>query len=160
MKLTHLSKTGSIKMVGVSGKAITRRQAKAFARVIMKSATFKAITAGKVKKGNVLETARLAGIMASKETHRLIPLCHPIAITDIQVDFKLVRPNKVEIYTFVEALDRTGVEMEALCAASAAALTIYDMCKAVDRSMRITDVKLLEKSGGRSGHYRATDYTD
>lgn len=140
-------------MVDVAGKDITLRKAIAFARVIMKPATFKAITSGKVKKGNVIEAARLAGIMAAKETHKLIPLCHPINITHIRIDIKPIRPKTLEINTAVEAYDRTGVEMEALTAAAVSGLTIYDMCKAIDRGMRITEIKLLEKSGGRSGHY-------
>lgn len=141
-------------MVDVSSKDVTHRKAKAFARVLMNPATFKAITSGKVKKGNVLETARLAGIMAAKETHKLIPLCHPINITHIQINIKPVKPDVIEIYASVEAYDRTGVEMEALTAAAICGLTIYDMCKAIDRGMEITEIKLLEKSGGRSGHYK------
>ena len=153
MKLTHIDKRGAIKMVDVAGKDISFRKAIAFAKVIMKPSTFKAITSGQVKKGNVIEAARLAGIMAAKETHKLIPLCHPINITHIQIDIKPVRPKTLEINTSVEAYDRTGVEMEALTAAAVSGLTIYDMCKAIDRGMRITEIKLLEKSGGRSGHY-------
>jgi len=153
MRLTHIDKKGAIKMVDVAGKDITLRKAIAFARVIMKPATFRAITSGKVKKGNVIEAARLAGIMAAKETHKLIPLCHPINITHIRIDIKPIRPKTLEINTAVEAYDRTGVEMEALTAAAVSGLTIYDMCKAIDRGMRITEIKLLEKSGGRSGHY-------
>ena len=163
MKLTHIDKKGAIKMVDVAGKDITHRKARAFAKVIMKPATFKAITSGQVKKGNVIEAARLAGIMAAKETHKLIPLCHPINITHIQIDIKPVRPKTparpagrlggLEINASVEAYDRTGVEMEALTAAAVSGLTIYDMCKAIDRGMRITEIKLLEKSGGRSGDY-------
>ena len=141
-------------MVDVSSKDVTLRKATAFARVLMNPATFKAITSGKIKKGNVLETARLAGIMAAKETHKLIPLCHPIKITHILIDIKPVRPKMIEIYASVEAYDRTGVEMEALTGAAICGLTIYDMCKAIDRGMEITDIKLLEKSGGRSGIYK------
>lgn len=162
-------------MVDVSSKGVTLRKAKAFAMVLMNPATFKAITSGKIKKGNVLETARLAGIMAAKETHKLIPLCHPIKITHIRIDIKPVptnsvgvclwhrgvpkcplpiKPDVIEIYASVEAYDRTGVEMEALTAAAICGLTIYDMCKAIDRGMEITDIKLLEKSGGRSGIYK------
>jgi cyclic pyranopterin phosphate synthase len=154
MKLSHIDKNGYIKMVDVSSKKITHRQAKAFAKVMMNPDTFKAIISGKVKKGNVLEAARLAGIMAAKETQKLIPLCHPINITHIQIDIKPVKPKMIEIYTLVEAYDRTGVEMEALTAAAVCGLTIYDMCKAIDRSMEITGIKLLEKSGGRSGTYK------
>jgi len=154
MKLTHIDEKGAIKMVDVAGKDITLRKAIAFAKVIMKPATFKAITSGQVKKGNVIEAARLAGIMAAKETPKLIPLCHPINITHIQIDIKPVRPKTVEINASVEAYDRTGVEMEALTAAAVSGLTIYDMCKAIDRGMRITEIKLLAKSGGRSGTYK------
>jgi len=154
MKLSHIDKKGVIKMVDVSSKDVTHRKAKAFARVLMNSTTFKAITSGKVKKGNVLETARLAGIMAAKETHKLIPLCHPINITHIQIDIKSLKPKIIEIYVSVEAYDRTGVEMEALTGAAICGLTIYDMCKAIDRGMEITEIKLLEKSGGRSGYYK------
>lgn len=153
MKLTHIDKKGAIKMVDVAGKDITYRKARAFARVIMNPVTFKAITSGKIKKGNVIEAARLAGIMAAKETHKLIPLCHPINITHIQIDINPAKPKTLEINASVEAYDRTGVEMEALTAAAVSGLTIYDMCKAIDRGMRITEIKLLEKSGGRSGHY-------
>ena len=154
MKLTHIDKKGAIKMVDVAGKDITHRQARAFAKVIMNPLTLKTITSGKVKKGNVIEAARLAGIMAAKETHKLIPLCHPIKITHIQIDIKAVRPRTLEINASVEAYDRTGVEMEALTAAAVSGLTIYDMCKAIDRGMRITEIKLLAKSGGRSGTYK------
>jgi cyclic pyranopterin monophosphate synthase len=154
MKLTHIDKKGSIKMVDVSGKDVTIRKARAFARVLMNPATFKAITSGRIKKGNVLETARLAGIMAAKETHKLIPLCHPINITHIQINIRPVKPKTIEISASVEAYDRTGVEMEALTAAAVCGLTIYDMCKAIDRGMEITEIKLLEKSGGRSGTYK------
>ena len=154
MRLTHIDKKGAIKMVDVAGKDITHRKAMAFAKVIVNPATFKAITSGQVKKGNVIETSRLAGIMAAKETHKLIPLCHPINITHIQIDIKAVRPKTLEINASVEAYDRTGVEMEALTAAAVSGLTIYDMCKAIDRGMRITEIKLLEKSGGRSGIYK------
>lgn len=154
MRLTHIDKKGFIKMVDIADKNITHRKAKAFARVIMNPATFKAITSGKVRKGNVIETSRLAGIMAAKETHKLIPLCHPINITHIQIDIKPIRPKTLEINASVEAYDRTGVEMEALTAAAVCGLTIYDMCKAIDRGMKITEIKLLEKSGGRSGLYK------
>ena len=161
MKLTHIDKKGAIKMVNVADKDITHRKAMAFAKVIMKPVTFKAVNTGKGKtrgvfsaKGNVIETSRLAGIMAAKETHKLIPLCHPINITHIQIDIKSIRPKTLEIYASVEAYDRTGVEMEALTAAAVCGLTIYDMCKAIDRGIKITEIKLLEKSGGRSGLYK------
>jgi len=152
-------------MVDVTAKKMTRRKAITMARVLMKPATLRTITASKVKKGNVLETARIAGIMAAKETHKMIPLCHPINITHIKIDFRTHQPKKIraladlppatiEIKTVVEGFDRTGFEMEALVATTIAALTIYDMCKGIDRGMEITDIKLMEKSGGRSGHYK------
>jgi cyclic pyranopterin phosphate synthase len=150
-------------MVDIGAKKITKRRAVAMAQVIMKPSTLKAITNHNVAKGNVLESARLAGIMAAKATHQIIPLCHPIKITNIKIDFKIIPTRKseirnpkseIEIYASVEAFDRTGVEMEALTATAIAGLTIYDMCKAIDRGMTITEIKLLEKSGGRSGYYK------
>ncbi len=152
-------------MVDVGDKATTKRRAVVQGKVLMKPTTLRAITAERVKKGNVLETARIAGIMAAKETYKLIPLCHPLNVTNVKVDFKIIQPKKIkdlknmppaviEITTTVEAIDRTGVEMEALVGTTISALTIYDMCKAVDRGMQITDIKLMEKSGGRSGHYK------
>ncbi|MFH1228597.1 MAG: cyclic pyranopterin monophosphate synthase MoaC [Planctomycetota bacterium] len=154
MKLSHLTPKGSIKMVNIGAKDVTARMARASAWVKMKPATYKAITADKIKKGNVLEAARLAGIMAAKATHTMIPLCHPINITNIRIDFKLAKLNKVEITSLVECIDRTGAEMEALAAVSVAGLTIYDMCKAIDRGMVIGDIKLIEKSGGKSGYWK------
>ena len=164
MRLTHLSKSGSIKMVDVGGKSRTRRRAIVCGMVVMKPATLQAILKERVKKGNVLEAARLAGIMAAKETHNLIPLCHPVNLTHIKIDFKpfqshshhnkMSGPAVIEIRTLVEGYDRTGFEMEALTATAVTALTIYDMCKAIDRGIRITDIQLVEKSGGRSGHYK------
>lgn len=154
-KLTHVDASGRAKMVDVSGKPITEREAKAKGRVKMGAETLKAISTGKVAKGDVLTTARLAGIMAAKRTHDLIPLCHPLGITDIQVE---LTPNKkarcVEIEAKVKCTGRTGVEMEALTAASVAALTVYDMAKAIDRNMVISDIRLVEKTGGRSGTFR------
>jgi len=163
MRLTHLSKSGSIKMVDVGGKSRTRRRALVCGMVVMKPATLEAISKERVKKGNVLETARLAGILAAKQTPRLIPLCHPVNITNIRIEFRYTNPKSqipnpnnaiIKIKTTVEGYDRTGFEMEAMTATAVAALTIYDMCKAIDRGMEITDIKLLEKSGGRSGHYK------
>jgi len=153
-KLTHLDCKGSARIVNVGAKKATKRRAIVSALVLMKPATLQAITANKIKKGNVLDTARIASIMAAKDTCKLIPLCHPINITNIQIDFRIItKPAGIEIKTLVEGYDRTGVEMEALVAASLAALTIYDMCKAIDRGMRITDIKLLEKSGGKSDYH-------
>jgi cyclic pyranopterin monophosphate synthase len=163
MRLTHINKQGSVKMVNIGAKQITHRRATTMAQITMQPATLKAISDNKITKGNVLESARLAGIMAAKMTHQLIPLCHPIEITNVKIDFKILSPKKAEarsqkseitIYATVEAMDRTGVEMEALTAAAVTGLTIYDMCKALDRGMIISEVKLLEKSGGRSGHYK------
>ncbi|HKJ72664.1 MAG TPA: cyclic pyranopterin monophosphate synthase MoaC [Alphaproteobacteria bacterium] len=154
-RLTHLDAQGSAKMVDVSEKDVTERVAAASGRVTMSAATLKLIKQGSMKKGDVLSVARLAGIMAAKRTHELIPLCHPLALNKIDVDLKLKsRPPSVEITSSVKVSGRTGVEMEALTAASVAALTIYDMCKAVDREMVIGEIKLDFKSGGRSGVFK------
>jgi cyclic pyranopterin phosphate synthase len=153
-EFTHLDKKGRVRMVDVGAKAATQRRAKAQARVNMQSTTFSMIRQGSAKKGNVLETARIAGIMAAKKTADLIPLCHPLKITHVQVDFFPDEAHSaIRIEASVGLVDQTGVEMEALTAAAVAALTIYDMCKAVDRGMSITDLCLLEKSGGKSGTY-------
>jgi cyclic pyranopterin phosphate synthase len=141
-KPTHLDERGRARMVDVSSKPQTVREATASAAVRMKKQTLKLIREGGVPKGDVLAVARVAGIMAAKKTPELVPMCHPLSL------------SLVEIRATVTAVGQTGVEMEALTAASAAALTVYDMCKAVDREMSITDVVLLEKKGGRSGHYR------
>jgi cyclic pyranopterin phosphate synthase len=140
-------------MVDVSEKGITDRIAVAHAVVKMKESTLIQILAGKMKKGDVFACSRIAGIMAAKRTAELIPLCHPIPLTHISIDIQPKVPDGVDILATVKCTGNTGVEMEALCAASVAALTIYDMCKAVDREMEITSVQLLEKSGGRSGHF-------
>jgi cyclic pyranopterin phosphate synthase len=154
-EFTHLDEAGRVRMVDVTAKAATARTATAGARVEMRPETFAAIRGGRVPKGNVLETARIAGIMAAKRTHELIPMCHPLTITHAQVDFIPDESGPaIDIRAQVAALDRTGVEMEALAAAAVAALTIYDMCKSHDRGMRIAAVELLEKSGGKSGVYR------
>jgi cyclic pyranopterin phosphate synthase len=153
-EFTHLDEQGRVRMVDVTDKAATVRTALAGARVRMRPETFALIRDQKVKKGNVLETARIAGIMAAKRTAELIPMCHPLNITHVQVDFV---PDEGEhsicIRAGVRALDQTGVEMEALTAAAVAALTIYDMCKSHDREMNITGIELLEKSGGKSGPF-------
>ncbi|MHB8806817.1 MAG: cyclic pyranopterin monophosphate synthase MoaC [Anaerolineaceae bacterium] len=153
MELTHLNKNGEASMVDVSEKGITDRIAVAHAVVKMKESTLIQILAGKMKKGDVFACSRIAGIMAAKHTAELIPLCHPIPLTHISIDIQPKVPDGVDILATVKCTGNTGVEMEALCAASVAALTIYDMCKAVDREMEITSVQLLEKSGGRSGHF-------
>ena len=138
-------------MVDVGGKPATHRRAVAAATVIAKPATIRAIREGRIEKGAVLETARLAGIQAAKRTSDLIPLCHSLSLTKVSLDFAVRK--SIEILATAEAVDRTGVEMEALTAVSVAALTIYDMCKAIDREMEITRIRLLEKSGGKSGHF-------
>jgi cyclic pyranopterin phosphate synthase len=143
---------GRPRMVNVSAKPDTRRKAVARGMVRMKPATFKLIKQGGIAKGDVLSVAQLAGIMAAKKTPDLIPLCHPILIGDIKVEFSLDEANSaVEITSAVESTGKTGVEMEALTATAVAALTIYDMCKAVDRGMKIENIRLVRKSGGKSG---------
>ena len=157
-KLSHFDESGQARMVDVGEKPVTERQAIAGGRIGMKPETLRLITEGEAKKGDVLSVARLSGIMAAKRTSELIPLCHPLSLTSVSIDFT-PDSNKPEITILatVSANDRTGVEMEALVAVSIAALTIYDMCKSYDRDMIVSDVRLLEKSGGRSGHYRASD---
>jgi len=141
-------------MVDVGGKAQTQREAVAGARIVMRPATLALIVEGRVPKGDVLTVARIAGIAAAKETSRLIPLCHPLLLTHVAVDFRPDRAKGVlAVETSVRLQGRTGAEMEALTAASVAALTVYDMCKAVDRGMEITDLRLLRKRGGKSGEY-------
>jgi cyclic pyranopterin phosphate synthase len=155
-KLTHLGARGEAHMVDVSAKPATERIAVAEGRVVMTAKTLDLVRRGDAKKGDVLGTARIAGIMAAKRTHELIPLCHPLAISQIEVD---VTPDArlpgVKVKARVKVSGKTGVEMEALTAVSVACLTIYDMVKAVERGMRIEGIRLVEKSGGRSGHYRA-----
>jgi cyclic pyranopterin phosphate synthase len=153
-RLSHLDARGRARMVDVGAKATTRREAVAGARVVMRPETLRLIVAGDVPKGDVLAVARVAGIAAAKETPRLIPLCHPLLLTHVAVDFRPdVAAGVLEIEAHVRVEGRTGVEMEALTAASVAALTIYDMCKAVDRAMEITAVRVLRKRGGKSGAY-------
>jgi cyclic pyranopterin phosphate synthase len=158
--LTHLNADGEVHMVAVADKPASARTAVARARVRMQKATLDRLMQGTGPKGDVAATARIAGIQAAKRTSDLIPLCHPIALTGAEIALRFEPPADdgsqatVEVRATVHAFDRTGVEMEALVAASTAALTIYDMLKAVDRWMTITDVALLEKSGGRSGHLR------
>ena len=152
-RLSHVDAGGRVRMVDVSDKPETDRDAVAEATVRMNAAAIRAIRSRAVKKGDPLQTARLAGILAAKRTADLIPLCHPLALTHVDVDLKPT-PRGYTIRARVETRGRTGVEMEALVAATVAALTLYDMLKAVDRSMVIGSVRLLEKRGGRSGHYR------
>lgn len=152
--LIHLDERGKARMVDVSGKPVTVREARAQARVVMKPSTLKLIVSGEVEKGDVLAVARVAGIMAAKRTGELIPMCHPIAVTSVEADFQVdKKDSSITVLVTVRTRDRTGVEMEALTGAAVAALTIYDMCKAVDRSMTVTDLQLLMKTGGRSGTY-------
>lgn len=154
-KLTHLDDAGAARMVDVTAKPATERLARASGEVCMKPATFDLLRAGQAKKGDVLGTARLAGIMAAKRTGEWIPLCHPLALTSVEVRFELDEARaRVGIEAKARVFGPTGVEMEALVAVSAAALTIYDMLKAVDREMVIGAIRLEEKSGGRSGSFR------
>ena len=154
-ELTHLDSRGHARMVDVTDKAETFREARAEARILMQPETLAMITEGRHKKGDVLATARIAGIMAAKRTWELIPMCHPLLLTSIKVELtpEPGDPAAVHIVASCKLKGQTGVEMEALTAAATAALTLYDMCKAVDRGMRITDVQLLEKKGGKSGHW-------
>jgi cyclic pyranopterin phosphate synthase len=156
--LTHLSGDGSANMVDVGDKAVTTRTATASGTVVMATETLALILAGDAKKGDVIGTARLAGIMAAKRTHELIPLCHPLALNKVSVEIIADDALPGLRVTATARVDgKTGVEMEALTAAAIACLTIYDMAKAVDRGMRITDIALQSKSGGRSGDWRAED---
>ncbi|MFC2032040.1 cyclic pyranopterin monophosphate synthase MoaC [Chloroflexota bacterium] len=151
-ELTHVDESGRPRMVDVTGKTDTQREAVARCLVSMKASTFDRLKKGDMPKGDVLTAARLAGIMAAKQTPYIIPLCHPLLIGDVKVEFNLDEENSaVEITTIVKSLGKTGVEMEALTAAAVTALTIYDMCKGVDRGMTIQSVRLIRKSGGKSG---------
>jgi len=150
-KLTHIDESGRARMVDVGQKPDTERIAIAKGTVKMQPATFDLIKNGQVVKGDVLAVAQVAGISAAKQTPNLIPMCHPIAITSVAMDFELKEPDTVEITAIVKCTGKTGVEMEAVTAVSIGALTIYDMCKAVDRGMRIENVRLVKKSGGKSG---------
>jgi cyclic pyranopterin monophosphate synthase len=155
-KLTHLDATGNAHMVDVSDKHVTSRSATARARVVMLPETLALILNGTAKKGDVLATARIAGIMAAKKTHELIPLCHPLLITKVSVDLAPDEStHSIDVTATVKVEGKTGVEMEALTACSVAALTLYDMCKAVDRGMKITDLRVVEKSGGKSVPFTA-----
>lgn len=155
-KLTHLSDTGEANMVDVGNKAVTSRLAQAEGRVEMLPETLAMILSGNAKKGDVLGTARLAGIMAAKRTHELIPLCHQLLISKVEVSIESDHEaSALNVVASVKVNGQTGVEMEALTAVSVTCLTIYDMAKAVDRGMRIEGIRVLEKSGGKSGTYRA-----
>ncbi len=154
-RLTHFDDEGNAHMVDVGAKQVTERTATANGTVIMAPETLELIREGRAKKGDVLGVARLAGIMAAKKTPEIIPLCHPLALTKISVDLMAVPPDRVEIEATVKLSGKTGVEMEALTAVSAAALTVYDMVKAVDRGIQITDIRLTHKAGGKSGDYQA-----
>ena len=153
-KLTHIDSKGDARMVDVSPKGDTEREAVATGKVVMKPATLEQIKAAKLKKGDVLAVARVAGIMAAKKTPDLIPLCHPILISDIAVDFEFSGNDTIDITARAKSTGKTGVEMEALVAVSVAALTIYDMAKSVDRGMTIGEICLESKRGGKSGVYR------
>ena len=156
MSLTHFDSQGQAHMVDVGDKAHTHRVARVQGAILMQADTLALIRNGNAKKGDVLGVARIAGIQAAKRTSDLIPLCHPLAITRVTVDFKLLEaPARVACEARVETHGQTGVEMEALTACSVALLTIYDMCKAVDRGMTLSEVKLLEKHGGKSGDWLA-----
>jgi cyclic pyranopterin phosphate synthase len=155
-RLSHLDETGAARMVDVTDKAATQRTARAEGFIAMAPATLALVEKGEAKKGDVLAAARIAGIMAAKKTHELIPLCHPLALTKVAMEFEpSAEPAGIRVAAEVKVAGPTGVEMEALTAVSVACLTIYDMLKAADRAMRIDGVRLLEKSGGRSGTYRA-----
>lgn len=155
-KLTHFNESGEAHMVDIGEKKFTARRAVVSGNISMEPDTLALITQGKHKKGDVLGIARIAGIMATKRTADLIPLCHPLALTHVSVDFEIDESsNRIECTVSTETQGQTGVEMEALIGVQVALLTIYDMCKAVDRGMVIGDVKLLEKKGGKSGHWIA-----
>jgi cyclic pyranopterin phosphate synthase len=154
--LSHIDDSGRARMVDVSEKDDTVRVAVASGRVLMQPSTLRLLLSGEIAKGNVLTTAQVAGIMAAKRTHELIPMCHPLLLSGINVDLDPRESDSaIEITATVRTTGRTGVEMEALTAVSVAALTVYDMCKAVDRAIRIQDVRLLSKSGGKSGDWSA-----
>jgi cyclic pyranopterin phosphate synthase len=157
-KLTHLSTRGEARMVDVSAKSVTEREAVAEGRVIMRPKTLAIVRQGDAKKGDVLGAARIAGILAAKRTHELIPLCHPLPLSKVEIDLTPdAKLPGVIVRARVKVSSKTGVEMEALTAVSVACLTVYDMVKAVERGMRIEGIRLVEKRGGRSGHYRAKE---
>ena len=154
-KLTHFDNSGNARMVDVSEKNETARVAVAVSKIKVSRETLELIENGKIGKGDVLGVARIAGIMASKQTSNLIPMCHPLMITSCNVDFEINKEeSSIEITATVKIVDKTGVEMEALTAATVSALTIYDMCKAVDKRMMISNIHLIEKTGGKSGDFK------
>ncbi|MEW6571235.1 MAG: cyclic pyranopterin monophosphate synthase MoaC [Nitrospirota bacterium] len=153
-KLSHLDNRGRAKMVDISEKPVTHREAVAKGCVYMKPETLELVKEKGIPKGDVLCVARISGIMAAKKTGNLIPLCHPLNVTTVNIDFDLEKENRIDIKAEVKVVGQTGAEMEALTAVSVAALTIYDMCKAVDKEMTISEIMLMEKKGGRSGVYR------
>ena len=154
-RFTHIDDKGQVRMVDVTAKPATERIARAQAEVSMQPDTFQMIQDQSIKKGNVLETARIAGVMAAKQTSALIPMCHPLNLTHVQIDFfPDSATHSIRIEARARVVDQTGVEMEALTAAAVAALTMYDMCKSYDRRMSISDIYLLEKSGGKSGTWK------
>ena len=152
-EFSHVDQNGKVQMVDVSKKEITKRTARAVGEIKMQPETLKLIKAGNIKKGAVIETARIAGITGAKKTSNLIPMCHPLLLSSIKVEFDLEYQDKIKIKSEVKNSGQTGVEMEALTAVNLAALTIYDMVKAVDKSMEIGSVKLIYKAGGKSGIY-------
>jgi len=152
--LTHLDESGTARMVDVGDKGVTRREARAGAWIKMTRATLDLVTSGSLPKGDAFATARIAGIQAAKKTWELIPLCHPLRLDSVEVDFHVdLESSRIRVESVARATDRTGVEMEALMAASVAALTVYDMCKAVERGIEIESLGLLSKSGGKSGEW-------
>lgn len=153
MKLSHLDDTGQARMVDVGAKPVTSRMAVAQAELVMQPETLCLICSGQGPKGDVLSCARIAGIMAAKRTFELIPMCHPLPIEAVEIAFETVSPDCLRIRAMLRCDWKTGIEMEAMTAASVAALTVYDMCKALDRAMVIRNICLLEKAGGKSGHY-------
>jgi cyclic pyranopterin phosphate synthase len=154
-EFSHVDGEGRIQMVDVTEKGASRRRAVARGQIVMKPETLAQILSGRTKKGNVLETARIAGIMAAKKTADLIPLCHPLSLTHVQIDFFPDQTaGAIDIEAAAQVLGSTGVEMEALTAVAVAALTVYDMCKAVDREMVLSDIRLMEKTGGKSGAFQ------
>lgn len=151
--LTHFDEQGASRMIDISNKEITNRIAVAQAKVIMKPATFHLIMDKKIQKGDVLEVARVAGIMAAKQTSALIPMCHPINLTSVKIDYTNNSVDTIDVFSEVMVSEKTGVEMEAITAAAICAITIYDMCKSLDKEMIISDIHLVRKSGGKSGTF-------
>lgn len=153
LQLSHIDQKGNAHMVDVGDKPITARMAIAQAEISMQPETLAMICQGTMPKGDVFACARIAGIMAAKRTFELIPMCHPLPIESVSVDFEIEKPGRVRVKAMLQCSWKTGIEMEALTAASVAALTVYDMCKAVDRGMEIKNICLVEKAGGKSGHH-------